>query len=99
MLCTVLKSTKKPDTYLYLPKDAVFDDLPESLQLLFTPQQTAMTLHVTTEKKLARFTGAELLEHLTDPGYYLQLPPAHDAPLPTAAPNYLHSRTASKDEE
>ncbi|RUO40572.1 hypothetical protein CWE15_07455 [Aliidiomarina taiwanensis] len=99
MLCTVLKSTKKPDTYLYLPKDADFDALPESLQVLFTPQQTAMTLHITAEKKLARLSGAELLEHLAEPGYYLQLPPAHDAPLPAAAPDYLHSRTPSKDEE
>ena|SRR5690554_1931726 len=99
MLCTVLKSTKKPDTYLYLPKDADFDSLPDTLQQLFTPQQTAMTLHVSPEKKLARFTGEELLAHLDDPGYYLQLPPAHDAPLPTAAPDYLHSRTPAKDEE
>jgi len=87
-VCVVLRADKKEDTDLYLPKDSDFETLPEVLQKLFTPQQTAMTLLVKPEKKYARLSGAELLEHLNEPGYYLQLPPAHDPPLPVAAPEY-----------
>ncbi len=87
-LCVVLRSPKKADTYLYLPKDADFEALPDVLQALFTPQQVAMNLLVKPEKKYARLTGAELLEHFNDPGYFMQLPPAHDSPLPVASPEY-----------
>lgn len=75
MLCTVLRSVRKADTYLYLPRDASFEDLPETLQHLFTPHTTITTLHVTPERRLARLSGAELITHLNDDGYYLQLPP------------------------
>ncbi|MCC5855434.1 MAG: YcgL domain-containing protein [Idiomarina sp.] len=78
MLCVVLKSTRKMDTYLYLPKDGDFEALPDELKTLFTPHEVAMTLYIKPGKKLARMTGAELLERLSDTGYYLQLPPAHD---------------------
>ncbi|HLV47520.1 MAG TPA: YcgL domain-containing protein [Aliidiomarina sp.] len=98
MLCVVLKSSKKADTYLYLPKDADFEALPETLQNLFTPQQTAMTLFIKPEKKMARFTGAELLQYFAEPGYYVQLPPAHDTPLPMASPEYS-ARKNPKNEE
>lgn len=87
-LCVVLRSPKKADTYLYLPKDADFKTLPDVLQALFTPQQVAMNLLVKPERTYARLTGAELLEHFNDPGYYLQLPPAHDSSLPIASPEY-----------
>ncbi len=98
MLCVILKSSKKADTYLYLPKDADFDTLPETLQKLFTPQQTVMTLFVKPDKKLARFTGAELLQYFEDPGYYVQLPPAHDTPIPITSPEYS-ARIRHKNEE
>ncbi|MCO4320179.1 YcgL domain-containing protein [Aliidiomarina quisquiliarum] len=87
-LCVVLRSPKKADTYLYLPKDADFDALPEALQTLFTPQHIAMNLLVKPERKYARLTGAELLAHFNEPGYFLQLPPAHDSLLPIASPEY-----------
>lgn len=78
MLVLVLRSPKKMDTYLYVPKDKPFTDLPEQLQQLFSPQSIAMTLFVKPEKQLARLSGDELLEHLQTTGYYLQLPPRHD---------------------
>lgn len=75
MLCTVLRSQKKADTYLYTPKDTPFDQLPQTLQQLFTPHTLVTILNVTAERRLARMNGAELLQHLADDGYYLQLPP------------------------
>ncbi|MGX5913610.1 YcgL domain-containing protein [Aliidiomarina sp. Khilg15.8] len=74
MLCTVIKSHKKADTYLYLPQDAPFDELPEPLQQLFTPHTEVTVLNITPTRKLARFRGDELLTHLNTDGYYLQIP-------------------------
>lgn len=75
MWCIVLRSKKRADTYLYLPENAEFEELPEELQALFSSYEQAMKLWLTEDKKLARMKGKELMSHLQEPGYYLQLPP------------------------
>lgn len=75
MFCSVLKSQRKADTYLYIPKDTSLDELPENLVQLFTPHTQVTILHLTPERKLARMQGADLLERLHEDGFYLQLPP------------------------
>ncbi|MBA3988208.1 YcgL domain-containing protein [Aliidiomarina maris] len=75
MFCTVLKSHRKADTYLYIPKDAILDDLPANLVELFTPHTVVTTLHLKPERKLARLRAPELIKHLETDGFYLQLPP------------------------
>lgn len=75
MLCRVLKSRKKADTYLYLPLNTALSELPEALQQLFAPEQEALRLKVTPERSFARFTGKALLAALEHEGYYLQVPP------------------------
>lgn len=74
MLCKVLRSAKKADTYLYLPQDKALSELPEALQQLFTPEQQALSFWLTKDKKLARLTAEALLSHFETTGYYLQLP-------------------------
>lgn len=90
--CVVFKSSKKNDTYLYMLKNSAFNKLPITLQTLFSPQQQVMSFIIEPEKKYARFQGAELLEWLQESGYHVQLPPAHDTPLPTA-PEYSARRS------
>lgn len=75
MFCTVLKSHRKADTYLYIPKDTPLDELPENLVQLFTPHSHVTTLHVTPQRRLARMQGAQLLQHIETDGFFLQLPP------------------------
>lgn len=75
MFCTVLKSHRKADTYLYIRKDTQLDELPENLLQLFSPHTVVTTLHVTPARKLARMQGAELLQHIEKDGFFLQLPP------------------------
>ena len=75
MFCTVLKSHRKADTYLYIPKDTQLDELPEELLQLVTPHTVVTTLYVTPERKLARMQGAELLQRIDHDGFFLQLPP------------------------
>ncbi|RTE87604.1 MULTISPECIES: YcgL domain-containing protein [Gammaproteobacteria] len=87
MWCVVLRSNKKADTYLYLPESAEFDDLPENLKVLFKSYEQVMKLYLKEDKKLARITGAELIKHLQEPGYYLQLPPVTENLLKQHAAN------------
>ena len=75
MFCSVLKSHRKADTYLYLPKDTSLDELPMPLVQLFSPHTKVTILHVTPERKFARMSGATLLKRFDEDGFYLQIPP------------------------
>lgn len=74
MFCRILKSPRKADTYLYLPIDAELGDLPLPLQQLFIPELEVTRMAISPNRQFARISGVKLLEHLEDPGYYLQMP-------------------------
>jgi uncharacterized protein YcgL (UPF0745 family) len=71
----VLAGKRKPDTYLFISAEMQTDDLPPELLSLLGELRDVITLEITAEKQLARCTGAEVLEGLTNAGYYLQMPP------------------------
>jgi len=81
MLCTVYRSERKFETYLYMGDETEWSDIPEELQRLFTPQVKVMTLKLTDDRKLARLSGEELRNHLSEQGYYLQVPPPPESLL------------------
>jgi uncharacterized protein YcgL (UPF0745 family) len=71
----VLAGKRKPDTYLFISAEMQTDDLPPELLSLLGELRDVIMLEITAEKQLARCTGAEVLEGLTNAGYYLQMPP------------------------
>ncbi|PTC01117.1 hypothetical protein C9975_03880 [Thalassospira xiamenensis] len=75
MLCTVYKSLRKPDTYLYLKHGQDFSELPDGLLGSFGTPQQVMILNLAKHQKLAQLDVVTLRKHLEDPGYYLQIPP------------------------
>lgn len=75
MLCDVYRSAKKPDMYLYVPRNAGLAELPDALLRQFGKAELALTLELTPEKKLARANIKQVLASLNEAGYYLQLPP------------------------
>lgn len=79
IICSIYRSTRKEDTYLYVNKSRGLDCVPESLLELFGPPCAAMTLQLTPEKKLARADIHKVLVALEEQGYYLQLAPAAEA--------------------
>lgn len=81
MLCDVFKSSRKSDTYLYLPMGSDFDELPEALVSHFGTPNKIMTINLNKRDQLARISVEELKQHLADPGYYLQLPPQQESML------------------
>ena len=75
MHCTVFRSDRKAETYLYLADDLVFADLPEDLREHFGEPAFVMRLELAKERKLARVDVARVIESLSEQGFYLQLPP------------------------
>ena len=78
MMCSVYKSAKKPDTYLYVPYDSDFDDLPEGLTSVWGEPELVMHIVLGQRDKLALVDITELKEKLTEDGYYLQMPPTQE---------------------
>lgn len=71
---SVFRSSRKADTYLFVRKGQPWEDLPEPLREHFGTPVPALELLLTPERKLARTTGARVLEAIRDQGFYLQLP-------------------------
>jgi uncharacterized protein YcgL (UPF0745 family) len=71
---SVFRSHKKPDTYLFVRRGQVWDELPDSLRVIFGTPALAMELIMTTERKLARTSGKQVLDAIQDKGFFLQMP-------------------------
>jgi len=74
-LCTVYRSLKKADTYLYIEKNGDFDKVPEQLKTLLGKLTLVMTLDLDKRANLGQADLAKVKQELTDNGFYLQLPP------------------------
>lgn len=71
---SVFRSSKKPDTYVYVRRGQAWKELPESLQGTFGKPVHAMDLIMTAERKLARTSGKQVLDAIEDKGFLLQMP-------------------------
>lgn len=74
-LCTVYRSLKKADTYLYVEKNGDFDKVPEQLKTLLGKLTLVMTLDLDKRATLGQADLTKVKQELTDNGFYLQLPP------------------------
>lgn len=79
MKCSVIRSSLKDYTYIYLRDGFEFDDLPDALQQVFGTPQTVMNLDLTPDRKLAYEDVGQVMHNLLEQGYHLQLPPKEDA--------------------
>ena len=75
MLCQVFKSPRKEQMYLFLAQQKGLEDVPESLLATFGEPESVMVLDLTPERKLARARAPEVIEAITNQGFYLQMPP------------------------
>lgn len=74
MLCSIYKSAKKENTYLYINKKDDFSDVPEPLMTTFGKPQFVMVIKL-EGRKLALADVDRVKEALATAGYYLQIPP------------------------
>ena len=78
MLCTIYKSSLKPDTYLYIEKRDDFSKVPAKLLETFGKPQFVMLLNLADKARLAQADKQKVLAELDDKGFYLQLPPPQE---------------------
>ncbi len=75
VLCQIYKSEQNPEMYLYVDKNLGLDSVPEPLLKRFGKPSELMLLHLEPGKKLARADAAQVLQDISDNGFYLQMPP------------------------
>ncbi len=77
-ICSIYRSPKKNEMYLYVLKADALKKVPESLLVAFGPPKHAFDLVLSPERQLAREDINKVLENLEGQGYHLQMPPAED---------------------
>ncbi|MFT5484052.1 MAG: hypothetical protein ACI9GW_002713 [Halieaceae bacterium] len=79
MLCTVFKSDKLTDTYLYVERSEGFDRVPELLKEKFGAGKEVLTFKLSPERRLASADPVSVLAEISSTGYYLQMPPLRES--------------------
>ena len=74
-LVKVYKTKRKADMYLYVDFAEDLGRVPDSLLERFGRPELALSLSLTTGKKLARAEAKDVLEAINENGYFLQMPP------------------------
>jgi len=76
IICSIYKSARKDEMYLYLDKRDQLTRVPEPLLEMFGKPHHVMDMPLTKDRKLARIDDTEkLISDLKEKGYYLQMPP------------------------
>ncbi len=75
ILCTVYKSHRVADTYLYTDRTKGVDDIPVELTEHFGELVEVLTFRLTAERSLGYADASEVMSSIRDRGFYLQLPP------------------------
>lgn len=82
-ICSVYRSSKKAEMYLYVDKKIGLKQLPEPLKQLFGTPSHVMDMLLVPEKMLGRAEASKVLSDIKEKGYFLQLPPADENNLLT----------------
>ncbi len=80
MNCVVYRSQLKDLTYLYINKEGDFSQVPETLMKMLGTLEQVMFLKLHPEKKLAQVEVLDLIDHLKEAGWYLQIPHRNELP-------------------
>lgn len=75
MQCFIYKSYKKDELYVYLLNKDDFSQLPAALLDSIGTPVFVMELDLTPERKLARADSAQVIRHLQEKGFFVQMPP------------------------
>lgn len=84
--CTVYRSRRKSDTYLYVRADAGLARVPQPLLAQLGTLEVAMELQLDAGRRLARIDAAELMALIDERGYFLQLPRNEVDDIPRVQP-------------
>jgi len=74
MLCFIYRCSLKPDMYIYLAEEDVFDNVPKEIFNSLGIVEFSMELEIKPETSLAREDTETVLNNLAEFGFHLQLP-------------------------
>ncbi|MET1078001.1 MAG: YcgL domain-containing protein [Pseudomonas sp.] len=77
-ICSIYKSPRRNEMYLYVEKKNALKLVPETLLTAFGPPIHSFDLVLSPERALAREDIHQVLANLEKQGYHLQMPPAED---------------------
>jgi uncharacterized protein YcgL (UPF0745 family) len=72
--CSIFKSRRKPDMYLYLTGRDDLSPVPEGLLKLLGALEHVMDLELTPDRRLAKEDPAQVMANLREHGYHIQFP-------------------------
>ncbi|WP_151703193.1 YcgL domain-containing protein [Nitrincola alkalilacustris] len=78
LICSIYKSSRKDEMYLYVDKNDKLSRVPESLLEMFGKAIHIMDMPLTGKRQLARVELDKVLEGVREKGYYLQMPPPRE---------------------
>ncbi len=84
MLCQIYRSSRKAETYLYVPFKYDLASLPELLQKQLGELTQVMLLDLSKRERLANADIESVKAAINDQGFYLQLPPGPEEYLSRA---------------
>jgi uncharacterized protein len=74
MLCFIYRCNLKPDMYIYLAEEDVFDNVPKEIFNSLGIVEFSMELEITPDTRLAREDTEAVIKNLKEHGFHLQLP-------------------------
>jgi len=75
MQCTIYKGNKKVDHYLYVEKEDDFSHVPQALLDMLGCLELVISLELSAKRQLAQADVGDVMQQLTEQGYYFQMPP------------------------
>ncbi|MFP8965376.1 YcgL domain-containing protein [Pokkaliibacter sp. CJK22405] len=79
LICSIYKSPKKDEMYLYVEKKAQFSKVPEVLLEQFGKPVHVFDMLLKEDKTLARVKAKDVLDSIAEKGFFLQMPPPKEA--------------------
>lgn len=76
--CTVYKSLKKNQTYVFVPQSSDTADLPEALNGLLGTLEKVLDVEINENSTLARAKPCDVIQNIQQHGFYLQMPPGKE---------------------
>lgn len=75
LMCSVYRSSKRDEMYLYVRKGTRLERLPEALLQQFGKAVPVMDFLLSPERRLARADAGKVLAQIEAQDFYLQMPP------------------------
>jgi len=73
MQCFIYRCSLKPDMYIYLAEEDVFENVPKEIFNSLGIVEFSMELEISPETRLAREDTATVISNLNEHGFHIQL--------------------------